>query len=224
MTKRISKLAFGLGFTFCMVIGLTLDLSAQNRHAPDTINFRSSFPAMSRYNFSLNIPGAITYGPMIHAEVGLTQKIRLDAHVRFMSKGFAYWLFNAPEYLPPSPGMGVVYCIPARKGHLLCLSLMGEYAYIVNRGIPEWDWHEEGWRHTKQELGILGIGVGWRMRFDTGHFVQFGGYLFYAAGTEKELGGSGDNLDWVTQSYLMKRPRISVDVRVGLEFRKGMIK
>jgi hypothetical protein len=71
-----------------LVLVLTLaSLSVLTMRAQDSTGFKCGSPAMSRFDLSINPAGAINFGPMLHVEMGLTQHLRLDTHLRFLTLG-----------------------------------------------------------------------------------------------------------------------------------------
>jgi hypothetical protein len=202
--------------TRSLILALPLAiLSICVMHAQDSTGFRSGYPAMDRFALSINHGGFLNFGPMVHVEMGLTQHLRIDTHMRFLTLGVAYQLYHSftDVIAPPAPGLGVVYCF-GNHIHKPYISVMGEYGYNKNKSWQQ----DDAYLYETYHLAVVGIGGGYRFRLPNGLFFGFGGYVFAAWGKKSSVYSYQEEEDLHWSDFRMDRPRILLDLRTGFEF------
>jgi hypothetical protein len=124
---------------------------------------------ISRFALSVNPLNSIVLGPVINAEVGLTKRLVLNAHVRFSSFGLLNYLVKgSPDELTGLAGGGVIIYFFGEKKNKPYLGMLLEY----EKTHDFWEYLDE----IDNTILFMANG-GYRFRFKSGIFINTGAFV-----------------------------------------------
>lgn len=164
---------------------------------------------ISRFALSLNPLGFLQFGPILNAEVGLTKKLVLNAHVRFAPVGLlSYVVTDWPDkYTGLGYGGGAIYFFGESRNK--------PYAGILTEYQRNGNTYDEGESYEETEIDrvlVFLLNGGYRFRFDSGFFINTGVFLGfgYTNWTSEDQWGDYKGSD-ITPAGL-------IEVTFGFEF------
>jgi hypothetical protein len=158
----MKKLIFGAAIFLCC----NIPLRAQNNEN-----------AVPRFSLSLNPLGFVQFGPIVNAELGVTNNLVLNAHVRFPQLGALSYVIAADKdgldsYSASAAGVGVLYFLGTRKNRMY---VGGMFDYQVSNMVyaqgKSYQWSEE------DKSTIFMFNIGYRFRFGSHLFLNTGAFL-----------------------------------------------
>lgn len=178
----------------------------------------SEFP-ISKFSLSVSPLGFLQFGPWINAEIGLSDNLVLNTHLRFPALGVIAYKVHEVEPGDDSMsglafGGGLIF-FPSKKQHKPYVGFLMEYD-ITNKkyNIGE-DWEQ----FEKDKTVVFMMSGGYRFRFDNGFYVNTG-LLFGAAYTNWDT-------EYINPSYytyerfksgVTLTPFGMLDLSIGIEF------
>ncbi len=174
----------------CLLIVLLLS-SVNYIHAQDSLNthglmdmgleMEAGISKMGRFSLSVNPAGALFFGPMLNAEVGLGEHLRFNTHVRTPRFSLIYHVItSSPERIEGYGIGGGIMGFFGKEGNWgkLYAGLLMEYSRTtkVYYYDPLSSYYTGG--TSTDRIYVFAFHTGYRFRFNKGFFIQTGMYFF----------------------------------------------
>lgn len=144
----------------------------------------SAYP-ISRIALSVNPLGFAQFGPMVNIEVGVTERLLVNAHVRFPTLGVLTYVVNYDDdgldkLSGIAFGAGSIYFFGEKRSKPYAgILLEYEKLEMIYAQDESWEWKNE------DDNGIFILNGGYRFRFKGGFFINTGAYLGAALSSYK---------------------------------------
>ncbi len=164
-----------------------------------------------------NALGMLQFGPVFGIEFKTIPNLYADFHLRWVALGLLYRVValepddDVPALTNMSIGTGVRYYLK-RPGAKNCLFFGGYFEYSWEKIMED----EGNWETHANSIAFIGH-AGYRMRFPSGFFMNFGGY-FGIAPEVRDEGWAVATPDIVIEYELNMHPFIMADFTLGYEF------
>lgn len=143
--------------------------------------------SMKGVSLSLNPLGFLQFGPIVNAEVGLTDHVVLNGHIRFASLGLLskVVMYDEDDDIYPDHiagtgiGGGVIYFFGDKKSKPYLGGLLEFHNTVstYDTGFT-YEWESES------NMVVVLVNGGYRFRFDGGFYVNTGAYFGAAVGED----------------------------------------
>ena len=130
-----------------------------------------------KFAISVNPLGFVQFGPVINAEVGLTENVSVNVHARLASLGLLSYAIHADidgldEYTGTGFGGGAIYFLNGSSSSWFIGALMEyEKSTLLYAANEDWEWKQFN------KTSVFIFNGGYRFRFDGGFFMNTGAYL-----------------------------------------------
>jgi len=139
--------------------------------------------SMKGFSIAANPLGLLQFGPIIHGQIGLTDNLVLDLHLRLPSMGLLTSILmeetDTPDQLSGRAiGGGLLYFFGDKqnKPYLGGLVEFHQATGLFEEGNLTGEWE------SYQDYIVVVVNGGYRFRFDSGFFMNTGAFLGAAAG------------------------------------------
>ena len=141
---------------------------------------------LSKFALSVNPIGILQFGPIVSAEIGLSNHLVLNMHIRFPSLGLLSYVAadhddGLDEYSGIAFGGGLIFFLGNNMSKPYIGGLI-DYQTHESLYAKDEDWE---WSRTNNVL-VFAFNGGYRFRFSGGFFINTGVFLGFA----------NDNYEW----------------------------